>query len=260
MLELKSLTIQYDNKIVLKDFSLNMESGEIISLVGESGSGKTTVIRSIMNLLPSNGKILDGNIIFEGKSVLEMSNQELLQFRGKDTSMIFQDCGSMLNPIRSIGSQYVEYIRTHEKIPKKEAFQIAKSMLKSTRLPDCDNVMKSYPFELSGGMRQRVGIAMAITFHPKLLLADEPTSALDVTTQAQIIRLLMDMQKNSNTGIILVTHNLAIASYISNRIVVMKDGKIVEQGDRNSVINNPTSDYTKNLIKAIPTLEGKRYV
>lgn len=260
MLELKNLTIKYDDKVVLDNFNLSVAKGEIISLVGESGSGKTTIIRSIMNLLPLNGDIISGDILFEGKSILNMNKSELLRFRGKDTSMIFQDCGNMLNPIRTIGSQFIEYIRVHQKISKKEAYQIAKKSLQLTNLPDCDNIMKSYPFELSGGMRQRVGIAMAITFKPKLLLADEPTSALDVTTQAQIIRLIMDMQKDNNTTIIMVTHNLAVASYISDRIVVMKDGKIMEIGDKVSIVKNPVNDYTKNLIKSIPTMESEIYV
>lgn len=255
MLKIENLTVNSNNKTILKEFNLNVANGEIISLVGESGSGKTTVIRSILNLLPNNTYIADGNILFNGKSMLELQS-----IRGKDISMIFQDCGSMLNPIRKIGSQYVEYIRTHEKISKKEAFQKAKSILELTHMPDCDNIMNSYPFELSGGMRQRVGIAMAITFHPKLLLADEPTSALDVTIQAQIVRLLMELQKKSNTAIILVTHNLGVASYMSNRIIVMKNGSIVEQGDRDSIIHNPSSEYTKNLIRAIPKLNGERYL
>lgn len=260
MLELKNLTVQYNDKTVLENFNLKMKKGEIISLVGESGSGKTTVIRSIMNLLPSNGKILSGDILFEEKSILGTDKDTFSSFRGKDISMIFQDCGNMLNPIRKIGSQFIEYIRTHEKKSKREAYQMSKSMLESTHLPNCDNIMNSYPFELSGGMRQRVGIAMALTFHPKLLLADEPTSALDVTTQAQIVRLLLETQKQSDTGIIIVTHNLAVASYISNKIIVMKDGKIIEEGNRNIIINNPSNEYTKNLIKSIPTMEGESYV
>lgn len=260
MLELKDLTIKYDDKTVLEHFNLSIGEGEIVSLVGESGSGKTTVIRSIMNLLPSNGTVSGGDILFEGKSILNMGKDELLQFRGKDTSMVFQDCGSMLNPIQKVGTQFIEYIKVHEKKSRKEAYQMAKSMLELTHLPDCDNVMKSYPFELSGGMRQRVGIAMAVTFHPKLLLADEPTSALDVTTQAQIVQLLLDMKAQSNTGIIMVTHNLAVASYISDRIIVMKDGKIVEQGYKDTIVKSPSDSYTQNLIKSIPTMEGKSYV
>lgn len=260
MLKMKNITIKYDDKIVLKDFNLEVQKGEIISLVGESGSGKTTVIRSILNLLPSNGKIVCGDITFNEKSILNKSDIELEKVRGKDISMIFQDCGAMLNPIRKIGSQFIEFIQVHEKVSKKEAFEKAISMLELTHLLDCKNIMKSYPFQLSGGMRQRVGIAMAITFHPKLLLADEPTSALDVTTQAQIVCQLMEMQKKSSTSIILVTHNLGIASYMSNRIIVMKDGKIVEEGSKDIIVNNPSSDYTKSLIKAIPKLNGERFV
>lgn len=260
MLKIENLTVNNNDKTILKEFNLNIANGEVISLVGESGSGKTTAIRSILNLLPNNTYITNGDILFNGKSMLSKSKSELQNIRGKDISMIFQDCGSMLNPIRKIGSQYVEYIRTHEKISKKDAFDKAKSILELTHMPNCDNIMNSYPFELSGGMCQRVGIAMAITFRSKLLLADEPTSALDVTIQAQIVRLLMELQKKNNSAIILVTHNLGVASFMSNRIIVMKDGYIVEQGNRDSIINNPSNEYTKNLIKAVPKLNGERYL
>ena len=166
----------------------------------------------------------------------------------------------MLNPVRKIGSQFVEYIRLHEKLSKTEAKKRAIEMLEEVRLPDADNIMQSYPFELSGGMRQRVGIAMALAFHPKLLLADEPTSALDVTIQAQIVRQMMELQKLEKTSIIIVTHNLGVATYMSNHIIVMKNGEIVEAGTRDEIMYHPQHEYTKNLIAAIPTMEGEPYV
>ena len=171
MLELKNVTISYGDRPVVKDFSMMLKKGEIVSLVGESGSGKTTVIRAVLGLLPGGGRVTDGDILFEGKSLLKNTKEQWRHLRGTDISMIFQDSGAMMNPIRKIGGVFVEYIRTHEKISKKDAWEKGVKMLERMRLPDGNNIMKSYPFQLSGGMRQRVGIAMAMTFQPKLLLA-----------------------------------------------------------------------------------------
>ena len=178
--------------------------------------------------------------------------------------MIFQDSGAMIDPISTIGSQFIEYIRAHDRsLSKRQAYQRAAQMLTQMRLPDADNVMHSYPFQLSGGMRQRVGIAMAMTFEPKLLLADEPTSALDVTTQAQIVRQMMDLHIYHQTSIIIVTHNLGVAAYmsdLSDRILVMKKGRVVESGNREEILHHPKDPYTKELLAAIPTMEGEVYV
>ena len=261
MLSIKNITIQYGkNKPVIEDFDLNMKQGEIISIVGESGSGKTTLIRGIAGLLPGEGKVIKGNIMLQDESLLNFSKDQWNEYRGTKLSMIFQDCGSMLNPIRKIGAQFVEYILTHEKMSKKEAYDKASQMLCKMRLPNINNIMNSYPFQLSGGMRQRVGIAMAMTFKPKILIADEPTSALDVTTQAQIIRQMIELRDKYNTSIIIVTHNLGVATYMADKIVVMKDGKIVEQGNRFKILHSPKSDYTKKLLDSVPAMEGKRYV
>lgn len=260
MLELKNVTISYGDRPAVKDFSMTLKKGEIISLVGESGSGKTTVIRAILGLLPGGGKVTQGDIVFEGKSLLQNTNEQWRKLRGADISMIFQDSGAMMNPIRKVGSVFVEYIRTHENISKKDAWEKGAKMLERMRLPDGNNIMKSYPFQLSGGMRQRVGIAMAMTFQPKLLLADEPTSALDVTTQAQIVRQMMELRDEYETSIIMVTHNLGVAAYMGDKVIVMQHGEIMDQGDREHVLRSPQSEYTRNLIAAVPTLEGERYV
>lgn len=260
MLELKNVTISYGDRPAVKDFSMTLKKGEIISLVGESGSGKTTVIRAILGLLPGGGKVTQGDIVFEGKSLLQNTNEQWRKLRGADISMIFQDSGAMMNPIRKVGSVFVEYIRTHENISKKDAWEKGAKMLERMRLPDGNNIMKSYPFQLSGGMRQRVGIAMAMTFQPKLLLADEPTSALDVTTQAQIVRQMMELRDEYETSIIMVTHNLGVAAYMGDKVIVMQHGEIMDQGDRERVLRSPQSEYTRNLIAAVPTLEGERYV
>ena len=166
----------------------------------------------------------------------------------------------MLNPIRKIGNVFVEYIRTHQHISKAEAWQRGIAMLERMRLPSSGNIMNSYPFQLSGGMRQRVGIAMAMTFQPKLLLADEPTSALDVTTQAQIVRQMMELRDEYGASILIVTHNLGVAAYMSDWIVVMKDGEISDSGNRDEILNGAHSDYAQKLLDAVPSLRGPRYV
>ena len=261
MLEIKDLAVQYGNQApTIEHFNLSMKKGEIISVVGESGSGKTTVIRAVLGALPGAGRVTSGDILYHGESLLKNSPNDWRKIRGSKMSMIFQDCGGTLNPIRKIGSQYVEYIRTHESISKKEAWNKAVSMLTKMRLPDAENIMNSYPYQLSGGMRQRVGIAMAMTFNPELLLADEPTSALDVTTQAQIVRQMMELRDDFGAGIIIVTHNIGVAAYMADQLIVMNHGKVVDHGTRETVLNNPTSDYTKKLLEAVPEMEGKRYV
>ena len=261
MLEIKDLAVQYGNQApTIEHFNLSMKKGEIISVVGESGSGKTTVIRAVLGALSGAGRVTSGDILYHGESLLKNSKSDWRKIRGSKMSMIFQDCGGTLNPIRKIGSQYVEYIRTHQSMTKKEAWDKAVSMLTKMRLPDAENIMNSYPYQLSGGIRQRVGIAMAMTFNPELLLADEPTSALDVTTQAQIVRQMMELRDDFGTGIIIVTHNIGVAAYMADQLIVMHHGKVVDHGTREEVLNNPTSDYTKKLLEAVPEMEGKRYV
>ena len=261
MLEIKDLTIQYGDKDpVVENFSLSLKKGEIITIVGESGSGKSTVLSSILGLLPNGGKIISGDIIYNGESMLNKSLNQWRELRGTEITMISQDSGGTLNPIRKIGKQFVEYIQTHSKMSAKEAEEKAEDMFSKVNLPDPEIIMKSYPHQLSGGMKQRVGIAMALTFHPKIILADEPTSALDVITQAQIVKEIMDLRKKFDTSIIMVTHNLGVAAYISDKIIVMQNGKIVDAGNKNEVIENPKSDYTKKLLAAVPEIGGERLV
>lgn len=261
MLEIKDLTIQYGDKLpVVENFSLSLKKGEIITIVGESGSGKSTVLSSILGLLPNGGKIISGDIIYNGESMLNKSLNQWRELRGTEITMISQDSGGTLNPIRKIGKQFVEYIQTHSKMSAKEAEEKAEDMFSKVNLPDPEIIMKSYPHQLSGGMKQRVGIAMALTFHPKIILADEPTSALDVITQAQIVKEIMDLRKKFDTSIIMVTHNLGVAAYISDKIIVMQNGKIVDAGNKNEVIENPKSEYTKKLLEAVPEIGGERLV
>jgi peptide/nickel transport system ATP-binding protein len=197
--------------------------------VGESGSGKTTILRAIMGLLPDISVVDEkSKILFDSCDLTSLSAKEWDNLLGFKISMIFQDYRNMLNPVRSIGSQFVEYIRAKLRISKKDSNDLAKNMLAKTGLSSIDTVMKSYPFQLSGGMRQRVGVAMSTVFNPRLLLADEPTSSLDVTNQKQVIELLMALKLKQNMTMILVTHNLGIALYVSDRIIVLRDGIIVE--------------------------------
>ena len=260
LLEIKNVDISYGKRVTVKNVSMTLEKGEICSIVGESGSGKTTVIRAVLGLIAGGGKVTAGDIIYEGRSLLKLTPAEWRELRGHDVSMIFQDSGAMMNQTRLIGNTYVEYIQTHEKISKKEAWDKGVHMLERMRLPDCDRIMRSYPFQLSGGQRQRVGIAMGMTYQPRLLLADEPTSALDVTTQAQIVRQFMDLRDEYGTSIIIVTHDLGVASYMGDKIVVMKNGEIEEQGDRAYMLHESRNEYTQKLLDAVPSLGGKRYV
>ena len=262
MLHLEDVSITYGKnpEPTVSGIHLDMKQGEIVSIVGESGSGKSTVIRAILGCLPGGGYVSSGDIQFEGNSLLGYSKEEWRELRGTEISMIFQDSGAMINPIRKIGSQYVEYITTHQKMSKKEAWGKGVEMLERMRLPNGDNIMRSYPFQLSGGMRQRVGIAMAMTFQPKLLLGDEPTSALDVTTQAQIVRQMMELRERYHTSIIVVTHNIGVAAYMADKIIVMKQGRIVDAGDRETILHNPSDPYTKNLLASVPAIGGYRFV
>ena len=260
MLKIDNITVQYgNNKPTIEDFSLEISSGEIVAIVGESGSGKTTVIRSVLGLLPGQGKVTKGDIVFEGDSLLNYTQKQWNRCRGTKMSMIFQDCGAMINPNRRIGSQFVEYIRVHEDMPKDKAKEKAIDMLNRMRLPQAKDIMRKYPFQLSGGQRQRVGIAMAMTFQPKLLIADEPTSALDVTTQSQIVKEMMELRDKYDTSIMIVTHNLAVAVYMADKIIVMKDGEVVDRGTRDEILNNPTSDYTKRLLASVPTWREEQH-
>ncbi len=260
MLDIQNCTITYQNGIpAVSDVSLSVSEGEIVSIVGESGSGKTTLIRAILGLLPPGGRIVSGQILFEGMDLTKVGEQQMQDIRGRRIAMIFQDVGAALDPIQRIRNQYRESIAVHEKLPQKEYAPRALDMLRRMHLTDSERVMDAYPFELSGGMKQRVGIAMGMIARPKLLLADEPTSALDVTIQAQVVHQMKKLRDEYGTAIILVTHNMGVASYLSNRIGVMRQSKMVEFGTRDQVIYHPREQYTKDLLGAVPKLGGKRF-
>ena len=256
MLEIKDLSVQYGKQApTIEHFNLSMKKGEIISVVGESGSGKTTVIRAVLGALAGGGRVSAGDIQFNGHSLLSNTKDEWRNLRGTRISMIFQDCGGTLNPIRKIGSQYVEYICTHTDVSKAEAWKKGCSMLQKMRLPDAENIMKSYPHQLSGGMRQRVGIAMAMTFNPELLLADEPTSALDVTIQKQVVEEMLLMREEYGTAMIVVTHNIGVVEKMADKVLVLKNGKVREYGKTAQVLTAPEDPYTKELMSSVPRLK-----
>ena len=259
LLEVKNLHIQYAGTEMVHGISFSLDSGEVLSLVGESGSGKTSVIRAILGCLPHEGHVNEGEIIFSGVNMLKNTPKMWRDISGRNISMIFQDSGSMMNPIRTIGSQFVEYILEHSSMDPQKAEKEAKEMLDKMQLPNPDTIMDSFPFELSGGMRQRVGVAMAMFFRPQLLLADEPTSALDVTTQAQVVKELMKICREDGTAIILVTHNLGVATYMSDKIMVMQNGHVVEEGTSEAIIENPQANYTKELLHSVPQIGGMSY-
>ena len=227
--------------------------------MGESGSGETSATRAILVCLPHVGRVNEDAIIFTGVNMLENTPKMWGDSSGRNISMIFQDSGSMMNPIRTIGSQFVEYILEHSSMDPQKAEKEAKEMLDKMQLPNPDTIMDSFPFELSGGMRQRVGVAMAMFFRPQLLLADEPTSALDVTTQAQVVKELMKICRDDGTAIILVTHNLGVATYMSDKIMVMQNGHVVEEGTSEAIIENPQANYTKELLHSVPQIGGMSY-
>lgn len=257
LLEVKKLSVKYNGEENALD-NINFDVGykEIVGIVGESGSGKTTLVRTIINLLSPDAKVLSGEIIFQGKDILAYNKEQWRNFRGNEIAMIFQNPGSYLNPILKIGKQFVESIRNHRDVSKLEAIKKAKDTLEKMHLSDTDRVMNSYPFQLSGGMKQRVAIAMALAMEPRLILADEPTSALDVKTQSQISNELMELRDKFDTSIILVTHNIGCAAYMADRIMVMRNGKVVEYDSKSKVITDPKMEYTRKLLASIPELKG----
>ena len=234
-----------------------INQGEILGLVGESGCGKSVTSLSIMQLVGPPGKIVEGEILFQGKNLREMPENELTSIRGNDIAMIFQEPGTALNPVQKVGAQIAEVIRRHMGLNKKEALERAVELLKNVRIPDAEQRSHAYPHELSGGMVQRVMIAMALACDPVLLIADEPTTALDVTIQAQILSLIDELLVRSKTAVLLITHDLGIVAHSCDRVAVMYAGNIVEQCNTDDIFHNPKHPYTQGLLESIPVI-GKR--
>ncbi len=240
--------------------SFNLERGKVLGIVGESGSGKSVTAYSIMQILEKNGKIVSGSIKIDGQELVGIGEKGMKKIRGNKVSIIFQDPMTSLNPTYTIGHQLVEAITLHTDRNKKQAKERAVEMLKLVNVNEPEKRMKQYPFELSGGMRQRVMIAMALACEPDILIADEPTTALDVTIQAQILELMQQLQKELGMAIIMITHDLGVVAQMCDEVIVMYAGSICEQGTADEIFYNPRHEYTKGLMRSIPTLssEGER--
>ncbi|PJI08444.1 MULTISPECIES: ABC transporter ATP-binding protein [Clostridium] len=236
----------------VRGISFELNKGEALGIVGESGSGKSVTMMSVMGLLDENGKIVDGEVIFNGKDLVKASEKEMEIIRGNKIGMIFQDPMTSLNPVLTVGDQLTEGIKKHLKMDKSAAYKHAIEMLKLVGIPSPEKRMKQYPHEFSGGMRQRVMIAMAISCKPELLIADEPTTALDVTIQAQILELMKELKDKTNTAIILITHDLGVVANLCSKINVMYGGLIVEKGSARDIFYNAKHPYTWGLLKSIP--------
>lgn len=258
MLEVKNLTVTFhtDDGVfkAAADVSLHVETGEIVGLVGESGCGKSVTALSILKLLPSPPAVIEqGKVLFNGNDLLKISTPELREIRGKSISMIFQNPLSALSPLQRIGRQLVETLQLHKNISKKNAWKIAENWLEKVRIPDPGERMFAYPFQLSGGMQQRVMIAMAMMLGPDLIIADEPTTALDVTIQARIFELIREMRQEK-TSILLITHDMGVIWEMCDRVLVMYASEIIEQGEKNSIFSHPAHPYTRGLLNSIPKL------
>lgn len=260
ILDIKNLTAAFQlhkSKIVaVRGVSLYMEDGDILAIVGESGSGKSVTMKSVMGILGENAQVQADKLEVLGKDLLSLSEKEIRSMRGQDMAMIFQDPMTALNPLKKIGQHMVEVIRRHRKVSKKEAESIAVEMLKKVGIPSPESRMNQYPHEFSGGMRQRVMIAMALCSQPRLLIADEPTTALDVTIQAQILQLLKKLSVEEDMNIILITHDLGVVASLAQKIAVMYGGLIMEQGTTEEIFYHPTHPYTRALLHAIPKCES----
>ena len=262
LLRIKNLkTYFFTEKGVVKSVdgvSFNIRRGETLCVVGESGCGKSITAMSILRLIDKPGKIVDGMIEYNGKDILSFSESQIREVRGKEISMIFQEPMTSLNPVFKIGEQISETILLHEKVSKQDARKRSIDMLKLVGIPRAETVVDDYPHQLSGGMRQRVMIAMALSCNPNLLIADEPTTALDVTIQAQILSLMNGLKKKTNTSIMMITHDLGVVAQMADFVVVMYSGRVVESAPVKELFSNPKHPYTQGLLASIPNLEEDR--
>nr|WP_244943953.1 ABC transporter ATP-binding protein [Siminovitchia fortis] len=243
---------------IVNSIDFHVRSGEVLGIVGESGCGKSVTSLSIMGLIPAQTGKVDGQILFKGENLALASEKRMRQIRGNEIAMIFQEPMTSLNPVFTIGEQLLEAIQIHRKLPKKKAKERAVEMLKLVGLPRAEQLLNEYPHQLSGGMRQRVMIAMAMICNPELLIADEPTTALDVTIQAQILDLMKALNKDTDTAIIMITHDLGVVAEMCSRVIVMYAGHIVEEADVKTIFKNPKHPYTVGLIQSVPDMRHKK--
>ena len=255
ILRYEHVDISYNGVKVIKDVSFTVDEGEILGIVGESGSGKSTLTKAAMGLLGETGLVTRGDIWYKGKNLPDLSPADLRKLNGPELGMIFQYAGSSFCPIRTVGAQLYESMTEHENLTK-EAFRVrATELLEKIGFENAQRILDSYPFELSGGMQQRVGIAVAMLLNPSVLLADEPTSALDVSVQKQVVEEMLLVRKTFGTSIVLVTHNIGIIGAMADKVMVMKNGEMVEYGETQQVLNYPKEAYTRLLMSAVPKLK-----
>lgn len=261
IIEINNLSLGFDIDEnfypAIHSVNFDIQKGKMHAIVGESGCGKTMTVMSILRLLPKNARITNGEILFEDKNLLELKEKDLRKIRGRKIALIPQDPMTSLNPLYTIENQMIETVLLHNKVSKKEAYEIALQSLKDVEIQDPENRMKAYPHELSGGMKQRVIIAMALSSHADVIIADEPTTALDVTIQAQILKLLSDIKK-CGKSIILITHDLGIVRQYADFVSIMYLGKVVERAEKDTLFYDPKHPYTKALFAALPTIKGKK--
>lgn len=261
LLEVKDLYVSFDTYggevHAVRGVNFELEKGETLAIVGESGSGKSVTSKALMGLIPNPpGRIKNGAILFDGRDLIKLAEQDMQSIRGKEIAMIFQDPMTSLNPTMTVGNQIMEGLLEHQKVNKGDARARAKELLALVGIPNPDARVNQYPHQFSGGMRQRVVIAMALACNPRLLIADEPTTALDVTIQAQILELLKDIQRKTDAGIIFITHDLGVVANVADRVAVMYAGKIVEVGTVDEIFYNPKHPYTWGLLASMPSLDG----
>ena len=249
-----NVDISYNGNVVVRDISLALEEGGILGIVGESGSGKSTLIRAAMGLLGPGGMVTRGDILFRGMDLPDFSEKERQKVNGSEIGMVFQYAGASFCPIRKVGDLLYESMTEHEKITRRDFEDKAMDLLLKLGFDDGRLILEKYPFELSGGQQQRVGIAAAMLLEPALLLADEPTSALDVSVQKQVVDQLLFLRETFGTSVIIVTHNIGVVRYMADHVLVMKDGRAVEYGTAEQILDNPQDEYTKTLMAAVPRL------
>jgi peptide/nickel transport system ATP-binding protein len=262
LLDVRDLKVSFRTRgglvTAVDGISFHVDAGEVVGLVGESGSGKSVSMLTVLRLIDNPNCVIEGQVLFKGRNLLELDDAALRQVRGREIAMVFQDPMTALTPVYTAGWHISEQIRAHEKVSKKAAMARAVQLLESVGIPNAVERVNSYPHEFSGGMRQRVVIAMALSCNPSLLIADEPTTALDVTIQAQILELLRDLQKEFGSSIMLITHDMGVVSQMSDRVLVMYGGRLVEAGPRRDVMRDPLHPYTWGLMGSIPPTDGTR--
>ncbi|PLR20788.1 dipeptide ABC transporter ATP-binding protein DppD [Pantoea endophytica] len=259
VLSLRNLRVQFRGSpvTVLDDISLELQAGETLALVGESGCGKSITSLTLMGLQPDSAQILQGDMLFDGRDLRQLSSSEYASLRGNQLAMIFQEPMTSLNPAFTLGDQLSEAVMRHRKVSKRQAMDAALAILQKVQIPAAEQRLKAYPHQLSGGMRQRVMIAMALINQPKLLIADEPTTALDVTIQAQILALLNTLKQETGTAVLMITHDLGVVAEVAQRVAVMYAGQVVESGSVERIFNDPQHPYTIGLMGSIPSLSAR---